>query len=137
MKIGNITFDCHDPEVLARFWAKALGYEMPELPAELLHQFEEADVDMDSRRAVEDPAGEGPRLFFQRVSEGKQAKNRMHLDLNAAPGRPAERHEIEAETDRLVGLGATRLRVHDAPFGPFTEYHHVLADPEGNEFCVQ
>ncbi|MPZ28582.1 MAG: hypothetical protein GEV12_19820 [Micromonosporaceae bacterium] len=71
------------------------------------------------------------------MSERKQAKNRMHLDINVGDGRPAEHPAIDAEVERLVGLGATVTRKHDGSFGPWPEYHYVMADPEGNEFCVQ
>ena len=66
--------------------------------------------------------GKGPRFLFQRVPEGKTAKNRMHLDLRTG---------LDA-VDRLVGLGATRVREHNDQTGHWV----VLLDPEGNEFCV-
>jgi hypothetical protein len=71
------------------------------------------------------------------AAEGKTAKNRVHMDIVAVEGRRAERHEVDAEAERLAGLGATVLRKHDAAWGPWPEYHYVMADPEGNEFCVQ
>lgn len=86
-----------------------------------------------------DPAGEGPRVFFQRVPEGKTAKNRVHLDVNVsqrglALDERAERREIVARhVERLKGLGATYVREVDEPNG----YCVVLQDPEGNELCVQ
>ena len=140
MAIGNLTFDAADPERLCAFWVAALGYEEEQPPSGLLDELRAAgwtDDDLGSRRAARDPAGVGPRLFFQRVPEPKRAKNRLHIDLNAADGRRAERAEVDAEAERLIALGATRIRVHDGMLGPFPEYHHVMADPEGNEFCVQ
>lgn len=140
MTIGNLTFDAADPARLCAFWVAALGYEEEQPPAGLLDELRSAgwsEEDLGSRRAARDARGGGPRLFFQRVPEAKQAKNRLHIDLNAADGRRAERHEVEAEAERLISLGATRIRVHDEMLGPFPEYHHVMADPEGNEFCVQ
>jgi hypothetical protein len=71
------------------------------------------------------------------IAESKQAKNRMHLDINAGEGGPPEHQQVDAEAERLVGLGATVIRKHDAVWGPWPEYHYVMADPEGNEFCVQ
>ena len=88
----QITFDCADPAALAAFWAVALGYE-PEGPP---GGFASWDAALDawgvppalrnSRSAVVDPDGAGPRVFFQQVPEGKSAKNRVHLDVRAAPG---------------------------------------------------
>jgi uncharacterized glyoxalase superfamily protein PhnB len=72
------------------------------------------------------------------AAEPKTAKNRMHIDINVGDGqRRAERHEVDAEAERLIGLGATVIRKHDAAWGPWAEYYYVMADPEGNEFCVQ
>jgi hypothetical protein len=107
--IKSVTFDCADALALARFWAAALG----------------SDVDEDSTPAkafVEAPGWGGPNVWFQRVPEGKTAKNRMHFDLRAPDG-------IDREVARLVGLGATVV----APGPDLT----VMADPEGNEFCVE
>ncbi len=90
-----------------------------------------------SASAAEDPDGNGPRLFFQRVPEGKLAKNRVHLDVRAAPGLGAEERmaALEAECDRLVALGATRTQRFE-PAPPMTNGFIVMADPEGNEFCL-
>ena len=87
--------------------------------------------------ALLDPEGSGPRLFFQRVPEGKQAKNRVHLDVRAAPGLEGDARmaALEAEAARLVAHGATRLGRHE-PAPPLQAGHIVLADPEGNEFCL-
>jgi hypothetical protein len=139
VKIGNIVFDCADPAGLSAFWAEALGYDKGELPPDMRAELLAAGLseeDLAGRGVAEDPKGEGPRLFFQRVPEPKQAKNRVHIDIDSAPGRRAEREEVDAEAERLEALGATVLHVHDATWGPFPEYHYVMADPEGNEFCV-
>jgi hypothetical protein len=95
------------------------------------------EADLADRSIAEDPAGEGPRLFFQRVPEAKSVKNRVHLDINATPGRRATQQEVDTEKERLLALGATTIRHHDQSWGPYPEYHWVMADPEGNEFCVQ
>jgi Glyoxalase-like domain len=107
--IKNVTFDCADALVVARFWAAALGTDM--------------DEDSTSDKAFVEAAGwGGPNMWFNRVPEPKTAKNRLHLDLRAPD-------TIEAEVDRLVSLGATVVRADDGLT--------VMADPEGNEFCVE
>ncbi|MCK9899122.1 glyoxalase [Parafrankia colletiae] len=139
----QITFDCADPAGLAAFWAEALGYRLQDPPAgfESWEQALEAmGVPPGSRNdasAVVDPAGSGPRLFFQRVPEPKRAKNRVHLDVRAAPGLDGEARmaALEAAAELLVSHGATRLRRHE-PAPPLSAGHIVMADPEGNEFCL-
>lgn len=140
MKIGNITFDCADPDRMATFWAAAIGYEKAVYPDDMRRALLDSGLtedDLAARALAEDPAGVGPRLLFQRVPEGKQAKNRMHLDINVGHDKPAEHQEIDAEVDRLVGLGATVTHKHDGAWGPYPEFHYIMADPEDNEFCVQ
>jgi catechol 2,3-dioxygenase-like lactoylglutathione lyase family enzyme len=149
MRIGNVTFDCADPDRMSTFWAAALGYEKrtwtDPLRAELLAAGLSED-DLAGRGLAEDPAGVGPRLFFQRVPEAKFRELRtdeellpyvVHLDINVGNGRRAEHYEIDAEVQRLVGLGAKVIRKHDGAWGPWPEYHYVMADPEGHVFCVQ
>ncbi|MEV0084203.1 VOC family protein [Saccharopolyspora sp. NPDC050642] len=141
----QVTFDAHDPARLAAFWALALEYEIQPPPPgfESWEQFGRQvglpEEKWDAFAAVMDPAGEGPRVFFQRVPEGKAAKNRVHLDVNVsrrglALDKTAERRQIIAEhVERLKAAGATCVREVDEPNG----YCIVLQDPEGNEFCVQ
>jgi hypothetical protein len=76
-------------------------------------------------------------VFFQKVPEGKTAKNRVHLDLRAAPGLEGDERmaALEAECERLVGLGATRQQRFE-PAPPMSAGFIVLQDPEGNEFCL-
>ncbi|GAA4304867.1 VOC family protein [Actinomadura luteofluorescens] len=139
----QITFDCADPAALAAFWAEALGYRLQDPPggfASWDEALEAMGVPQENRNdasAVVDPGGSGPRLFFQRVPEGKQAKNRVHLDVRAAPGLGGDERmaALEAEADRLGSHGAARLRRHD-PKPPLEAGHIVMADPEGNEFCL-
>jgi catechol 2,3-dioxygenase-like lactoylglutathione lyase family enzyme len=139
----QITFDCADPAGLAAFWAEALGYQLQDPPAgfESWEQALEAmGVPPESRNdasAVVDPEGSGPRLFFQRVPERKQVKNRVHLDVRAAPGLEGDARmaALEAEAERLVSHGAARLRRYE-PTPPLDAGHIVMADPEGNEFCL-
>ncbi|MEW2382358.1 VOC family protein [Micromonospora sp. NPDC047707] len=139
----QITFDCADPAGLAAFWAEALGYQVQRAPDgfESWDQALEAMGVPPERRndasALVDPEGARPRLFFQRVPEGKQAKNRVHLDVRAAPGLAGDARmaALEAEAARLVSHGATRLERHE-PAPPLGTGHIVMADPEGNEFCL-
>jgi uncharacterized protein YndB with AHSA1/START domain len=108
--IANVTIDCADAARLAGFWAAALGY----VPAG-------GGPDW---AALEEPSGAGPRLLFMRVPEPKVVKNRVHLDLNV--------EDRLAEAERLVALGARQLRTVAEGAGWM-----VMADPEGNEFCIQ
>ena len=137
----QITFDSADPAGLAEFWAAALGYVVqppPEGFASWQAFLETIGKEDDgSASAAVDPEGKGPRLFFQRVPEGRKAKNRVHLDVNAGGGHgtPADvrRQRVDAEADRLTGIGATFRERFDKD----GEYWVVLDDPEGNAFCLQ
>ncbi|MFI0412252.1 VOC family protein [Actinomadura sp. 3N508] len=125
--LRDIVFDCARPAATARFWAAALdGYAVaPYDDAELarLRSMGITSVEDDPTVLVE-AVGGGPRLFFQLVPEGKRVKNRVHLDLVAAEPDA----DTEAEIRRLTALGATvQARYPD---------NVVLADPEGNEFCL-
>ncbi len=147
----QVTFDARDPRALSTFWCEVVGYVHPGPPgvvvpddADPLAAWDTFLANMgvpadqwNSRSAIEDPHGNGPRIFFQRVPEGKLAKNRVHLDVRAAPGinGPARMEALEAECARLVALGATRLR-REEPAPPMSAGHIVMADPEGNEFCL-
>jgi hypothetical protein len=117
--------DATDPQRLASFWAFALGY-VPE-PG-----FDERD-----NASIIDPDGTGPAIGFLQVPEGKTAKNRVHIDirvLGEGPSDPDERERrIRARVPELVAAGATLIReqYYGEAFG-----HVVMADPEGNEFCV-
>ncbi|MEU6744913.1 VOC family protein [Spirillospora sp. NPDC046719] len=139
----QITFDCADPAALAAFWAEALGYRLQDPPGDFRTWDEALDamgVPPERRNdasAVVDPAGDGPRLFFQRVPESKQVKNRVHLDVRAAPGLTGDARmaALEAEAERLVEHGAARLQRFE-PAPPLGAGHIIMADPEGNEFCL-
>jgi hypothetical protein len=140
----QIVFDTADPDRQARFWAAALGYRLQPPPDgfDSWEAFLRAQGIPEDRwndaSAIVDPDGKGPRLFFQRVPEGKSAKNRMHMDLNVSGGRGVVLEErkdrIGAEVARLTSLGATADRGAIERDG---EYWHRMNDPEGNEFCVQ
>jgi hypothetical protein len=146
----QVAIDCARPPVLTRFWALALEYvvEPPPagfatwtaywrsvgVPGDELDDTGEPDSDADS---IVDPAGVGPRIFFHIVPEGKVVKNRVHLDVGVGGGRdvPVEvrRERVRAKAEQLLAAGATRLRVlseHENHYG------EVMADPEGNEFCI-
>jgi len=112
----NVTFDCADPGVLARFWGAATGWDV---------QVRDPRPDC-PEYAVGPAPGGGPRLYFVKVPEAKVAKNRIHLDLVPASD------DQDQEVARLVSYGATVAR--DQPPGASWI---VLADPEGNEFCVE
>ena len=108
--IKSVTFDSADALVLARFWAEALGSEL--------------DEESTSDKAYVEAAGwGGPNLWFARVPEDKTAKNRVHFDLRAPGG------DVAGEVARLEALGAKVLHAGDELT--------VMADPEGNEFCVE
>ncbi|MFL6139779.1 MAG: VOC family protein [Frankiaceae bacterium] len=141
----QVVLDCADPDRLARFWAAALQYEFQPPPPghdsweSFLESIGVPREDWNSASAVIDPAGVGLRLYFQRVPEPKTVKNRLHLDLSVGGGRatpPDERkRRVEAEVERLTALGAREIARHsDERFG---ESNVVMADPEGNEFCLQ
>jgi catechol 2,3-dioxygenase-like lactoylglutathione lyase family enzyme len=140
VKQFQVTFDCADPERVARFWCEVLGYVVPPPPAGFVSW---ADFDRSlppdsqgSAFACVDPTGVGPRLFFQRVPEGKVAKNRLHLDVRVGTGLVgAERlAALEAECARLISIGAVRERLLVAD--GVNESCIVMQDVEGNEFCL-
>ena len=139
----QVTIDCADPGALAPFWAEALGYRVQEPPGnfgswdEALDAMGVPEERRNDASAVVDPDGAGHRLFFQRVPEGKQTKNRVHLDVRAAPGLDGEERMAALETEcvRLVGLGARRIR-RVGPDPPLGAGFIVMADPEDNEFCL-
>jgi hypothetical protein len=140
----QVVFDCADPDRLAKFWAVALGYKLQDPPEgygsweEMLRETGVPEDEWNSASAVVDPAGVGPRIYFQRVPEGKTVKNRVHLDLNVSGPRGTALEDrmkrVDAEVGRLIESGATIYRPGIVEDG---EYWVVMQDPEGNEFCVQ
>jgi Glyoxalase-like domain len=130
----DLTFDCVDAESLAEFWKLALGYEDEPPPppfatrAEWVASFGEPEEDEGGGAWLHDPAGVGPRLSLLDVPEPKVAKNRLHIDVRV--GKSADQwSRITAKADELVAAGGTVLAT-------FEGHHVVMADPEGNEFCV-
>jgi catechol-2,3-dioxygenase len=110
-KLTQVAIDCADPGRLAEFWAAVLGYEITESDA--------------TSASLEAPGRSSPGIDFQKVPEPKTIKNRLHIDLS-----PSDRDQGE-EVERIVTLGARRIDV-----GQGDASWVVLADPEGNEFCV-
>lgn len=136
----QVTFDCAEPERVARFWCEVLGYVVPPPPAGF-SSWDDFDRTLPedhqgSAFACLDPAGVGPRLFFQRVPEGKVVKNRVHLDVRVGTGLVGEERlaALEAECARLIPLGARRVQLLRAD--EFNESCLVMQDVEGNEFCL-
>ena len=134
----QVTFDAADPITLSRFWAEVLHYVLQPPPGRevgpdedpieaWMEVLEAAGVPEDQRdaaSAIIDPEGTRPRVFFQKVPEPKTAKNRLHIDLTP--------DDQAAEVERILALGARRADVGQGEDVTWT----VLADPEGNEFCV-
>ncbi len=116
-RVSHTTFDCTDAYALATWWKPVLGYtDLPDDPNEPGHQ----------ECMIVDPAS-GHRLLFVETGDVKQGKNRVHLDLV-----PTDRTRDE-EVARVIGLGAVEVADRRRPDG---RGWVVLADPEGNEFCV-
>ena len=142
----QVVFDATEPHTLAAFWADALHYEHEDIAAFVSgllsagHVPVEYTIEVDGKRrwrsvaslrhpddAVDERgAGMGRRILFQAVPEAKTVKNRVHLDLIVGP------EDSDGEVERLVGLGATVVGVHEGDEGRWT----LLVDPEGNEFDV-
>lgn len=147
----QITFDVHDPRTSSLFWKEVLGYVHPAPPGVELAEGEDPLAAWDaflerqqvpselrnSASALEDPDGNGPRIFFQQVPEDKAVKNRLHLDVRTASDlRGDERMAaLEARCEELVALGARRLERHE-PNESTSIGFIVMGDPEGNEFCL-
>jgi Glyoxalase-like domain len=141
----QLVVDCTDPDLLARFWAAALGYELAPVPDgfESWHDFylhlglPEEDL-VEGADRIADPDGIGPSIWFHVVPDAKTVKNRLHLDIHASGDRtdPIEtrKERVDAEARRLAGLGA-------AISGPMADegldhYAVGMKDPEGNEFDI-
>ncbi|MEU9294643.1 VOC family protein [Streptomyces sp. NPDC048266] len=140
IKEFQVTFDCAEPERVARFWCEVLGYVAPP-PPEGFATWDDYNGslpagDRGAWFACSDPTGVGPRLYFQRVPEGKAVKNRVHLDVRVATGLVGEERvaALEAECARLVALGAVRVQLLLADEN--NESCLAMQDVEGNEFCL-
>jgi predicted enzyme related to lactoylglutathione lyase len=128
-RIANVTFACADPGRLAEFWAAVLDYEVQQLPEEVLLELRDAGVDMSSRAACIDPSGAGPRLFFVKKEKTPTTSIPIHLDVAV--------EDVEAAVGHFTALGASVKERKTETLGPFTSSWVVMADPEGNGFCVQ
>ncbi|MFE4607659.1 VOC family protein [Streptomyces niveus] len=140
IKQFQVTFDCADPERVARFWCEVLGYVVPP-PPKGFATWDEYTRSLPPERqgagfVCADPSGVGPRLYFQRVPEGKVVKNRVHLDVRVGTGLVGEERlaALEAECARLVALGAVRGQLLLAD--DENESCQLMRDIEGNEFCL-
>lgn len=135
----QITFDCHDADRLAEFWAVALDYTLQPPPGGFgtWEAFLEAnDIPVPPAgeiAAAIDPAGTGPRLLFLRVPDPTPGKNRVHLDIRTGSGgEPGDDDTKTAKIEQLLAAGATEVGRVDEHGG----WWMVMRDPEGNEFCV-
>jgi hypothetical protein len=121
-RMTTVVVDCTDPVRLAGFWCEVLGYEVLADPG----CEDELDGAVQIGPPGQPPRGPVPTLLFQPVPDPTPGKRRLHLDLNATD------RDRDAELTRLLSLGATRADVGQSG----EESWHVLADPEGNEFCL-
>jgi predicted enzyme related to lactoylglutathione lyase len=110
LHLHSVTLDAADPERLAEFWSQVTGYDVT--------------LSTENFAQLAGDGSVGPGFMFIRVPEAKGAKNRMHIDLGTT--------DLEAEVDRVLGLGATLEGRHDE----FGVRWATLRDPEGNEFCI-
>ena len=139
MRRLQVAVDCADPDRLADFWVSVLDYVLETPPAgyRSWHDFSAAVGGRDeSWSAVVDPAGSGPRILFHRVPEPKAGKNRLHLDVRVSAAgdvsAATRRRQVDAEVARLQTIGGIHLRTEQDEY----DYFAVMADPEGNEFCI-
>jgi hypothetical protein len=117
--VSHTAVDCHDSYGLSEWWKKLLGYlDLDGDPNEPDHE----------ECMIRDPES-GHLILFIQVPDTKSVKNRLHFDLRPRSGTRDE------ETERVLALGATLVEDHRGDFGPGTGWA-VLADPEGNEFCI-
>ncbi|HSJ90645.1 MAG TPA: VOC family protein [Ilumatobacter sp.] len=130
----QITIDCVDAQRMMAFWSVALGYVAEPPPAGYLswEDFLRANgvpiPPSGSIGAIVDPEGVGPRILFLRVPECTTVKNRVHLDLRAGRSDDARTAKV-AELVAAGGCPVRRVEEHG-------QWWMVMADPEGNEFCV-
>ncbi|GGR12169.1 VOC family protein [Streptomyces netropsis] len=114
-RISELVLDCHDPEALARFWCEVLDFVV-------LDRYE-GDIEIGPREGF---GGPQPTIILSRSDEPKNGKLRLHIDVN-----PTDRDQ-DAELERLLAAGAEIVDVGQTGEEPW----HILADPEGNEFCL-
>lgn len=139
----TVTIDCSRPAELAAFWALALGYAERPAPTgsgsweEWFARHGVPEEERDDGAYLSDPDGAGPDISFLRVPEPKVAKNRLHLDVRVGGGRETPWDErwprVVAAAGRLIAAGASVISEETLDGRPD---HMVMADPEGNEFCL-
>ena len=115
-RITELVLDAHDPDLLARFWCTVLGYV----------ELDRVDGSIEIGPPEAGFGGPQPTIVFDRTDEPKSGKLRLHIDVNATD------RDQEAELHRLLAAGARRADIGQTG----NESWHVLADPEGNEFCL-
>jgi len=115
-RFTELVIDCHDHDLLGRFWQEVLGYDVTE----------RSDGPENYYVELTGPTGAGPRVLVLRTPDRKTSKNRLHIDVNATD------RDQDAEVERILALGATRVDIGQGPDVSWV----VLADPEGNELCV-
>ncbi len=144
----QLTIDCRKPPVLVAFWVELLGYEPAPPPdghatwndwyLSIGVPADELDLESDGTDRIIDPTGQGPKIWFQWVPEEKSIKNRLHIDVMVGGDRSdpfsVRRDRVEARVGELEALGASVVERHDQPIEG--HYHVIMADPEGNEFCL-
>ncbi|MFJ9605843.1 VOC family protein [Kitasatospora sp. NPDC101176] len=116
-RISELVVDAADPERLAAFWREVLGYVE-------LDRDDDGSIEIGPPGSV--PGGPHPTLLFSPSEDPRTGKLRMHIDVNATD------RDQDAELERLLALGARPVDIGQTG----TESWHVLADPEGNEFCL-
>jgi catechol 2,3-dioxygenase-like lactoylglutathione lyase family enzyme len=139
----QVAFDTKDPKALSDFYAQVLGYKKDDPPKgfatweEALKAYGVPENEWNSRSAIIDPEGKGPRIYFQQMDTPKPGKNRVHLDVNVSKGSKVSLEErkaqVRAEVQRLEKIGARVQKEWDEK----VEFWIVMLDPEGNEFCIQ
>jgi Glyoxalase-like domain len=115
-RIGELVLGCRDPEVLARFWCGVLDFVV-------LGREDDGSVEIGARDGF---GGKQPTIFLSRRDEPEKGKSRLHIDVNATD------RDQQAELERLLALGARPADIGQTG----DESWYVLADPEGNEFCL-
>ena len=115
-RITELVLDAHDPDLLARFWCTVLGYV----------ELDRVDGSIEIGPPEAGFGGPQPTIVFDRTDEPKSGKLRLHIDVNATD------RDQEAELERLLAAGARRADIGQTG----NESWQVLADPEGNEFCL-
>jgi hypothetical protein len=115
-RLSELVLGCRDPEVLARFWCEVLDYVV-------LDREEDGSLEIGPRQGF---GGPQPTIILSRNDEPAKGKSRLHMDVNATD------RDQDAELERLLALGARPADIGQTD----KESWHVLADPEGNEFCL-